>query len=82
MKYLQAIVLLCGLALALGLAEPEDKPGVKPAVKPEVKPGVKPEVKKPEVSAVPSPKKTGNCDCQCDYFTWSSKGKIMGNCQR
>jgi hypothetical protein len=74
MKYLQAIVLLCGVALVLGLAEPEDKPGVKPEVKPEVK--------KPEVSAVPSPKKTGNCDCQCDYFTWSSKGKIMGNCQR
>jgi hypothetical protein len=62
------------VALVLGLAEPEDKPGVKPEVKPEVK--------KPEVSAVPSPKKTGNCDCQCDYFTWSSKGKIMGNCQR
>ena len=74
MKNIQAIVLLCGVALVLGLAEPEDKPGVKPEVKPEVK--------KPEVSAVPSPKKTGNCDCQCDYFTWSSKGKIMGNCNR
>ena len=23
-----------------------------------------------------------NCDCQCDSYTWSAKGKILGNCLR
>ena len=69
MKYFQAVVLLCGVALALGYPQPEDKPEVKPEVK-------------PKDSAVALPENPVNCDCQCDYYTWSSKGKIMGNCQR
>jgi hypothetical protein len=73
MKYLQAVVLLCGVALALGYPQPEDKAEVKPEVKPETK---------PEVAAVALPENPVNCDCQCDYYTWSSKGKIMGNCNR
>ena len=23
-----------------------------------------------------------NCDCQCDSYTWSSNGKVLGNCLR
>jgi hypothetical protein len=69
MKYFQAVVLLCGVALALGYPQPEDKPEVKPEVK-------------PKDSAVALPENPVNCDCQCDYYTWSSKGKIMGNCNR
>jgi hypothetical protein len=77
MKYLQAVVLLCGVALALGYPQPEDKPETKPETKPEVKPETK-----PKDSAVALPENPVNCDCQCDYYTWSSKGKIMGNCNR
>ncbi len=69
MKYLQAVVLLCGVALALGYPQPEDKPETKPETK-------------PKDSAVALPENPVNCVCQCDYYTWSSKGKIMGNCNR
>jgi len=23
-----------------------------------------------------------NCDCQCDSYTWTSNGKVLGNCLR
>ena len=31
---------------------------------------------------VRAPSTFQNCDCQCDSYTWTSKGKILGNCLR
>lgn len=35
----------------------------------------------PEI-AVRAPSTFQNCDCQCDSYTWTSKGRILGNCVR
>ena len=35
----------------------------------------------PEI-AVRAPSTFQNCDCQCDSYTWTSKGRILGNCLR
>ena len=35
----------------------------------------------PDVS-VRAPSTYQNCDCQCDSYTWTSNGKILGNCLR
>jgi len=35
----------------------------------------------PEI-AVRAPSTYQNCDCQCDSYTWTSNGKILGNCLR
>jgi hypothetical protein len=32
--------------------------------------------------AVRAPSSFQNCDCQCDSYTWTSNGKILGNCLR
>ena len=35
----------------------------------------------PEI-AVRAPSTYQNLDCQCDSYTWTSKGRILGNCVR
>jgi len=35
----------------------------------------------PEI-AVRAPSTFQNCECQCDSYTWSSKGRVLGNCFR
>jgi hypothetical protein len=35
----------------------------------------------PEI-AVRAPSTFQNCDCQCDSYTWTSNGKVLGNCVR
>ena len=35
----------------------------------------------PEI-AVRAPSSFQNCDCQCDSYQWTSKGRILGNCRR
>ena len=63
---MKAFIVLLAVVVGAAVAFPQDA----------VVAGEEPDV------LIRAPSTYQNCDCQCDYYSWTSNGKILGNCLR